>query len=170
MHFQCWKLLPEVEEHTFTFAGTGVRMEETAINRRTYVLFLGHNPSVGKIFHMEGAGSPGRSFHNWKELEIWKSFPYMEAVARPLTVQRAVFQFLPAMPIFEFGNHFHMNCQKIPIIQNLRNYQFLGVAANFQNCLTIQKIQNSFNCQTILNLFPIYNLAWKELELSDNSH
>lgn len=46
--FQYWKLLPKLGKHTFTFAGTGVRMEEAAINRRTYVLFLGHNLSGGR--------------------------------------------------------------------------------------------------------------------------
>ena len=86
--------------------------------------FLGHNPSDGKFFHMEETGSPGRSFHNWGELEIWKSFPYMETVARPPSVRRAVFQFLPAMPIFVNGNHFHMNCQKIPIIQLSDNSEY----------------------------------------------
>ena len=58
-------------------------------------------------------------------------------------------------PIFEIEILNYMNYLTIPINQTalncqiIRNYQLLGAAASFQNCLTIQKIKNIFNCQTI---------------------
>lgn len=63
------------------FAGTGVQMEEAAINRRTYVLFWVIIPAMEnfsiwkKLEVQEGASITGESWKSGSHFHIWKPLP-----------------------------------------------------------------------------------------------